>query len=558
MAHLRPLTELPTHSVQNQPPAFEDVNWWTSDIALREATEREGGAFAADDLSKFGERVGSAEVIHWGFEANRNKPELVPFDRFGQRVDEVRYHPSYHKLMRLGIESGIHSVAWTAKQGGHVAHAAYGFMMNQAEPGVGCPMTMTYAVVPALRHNPKLAAEWVPKLTAHNYDPRFVPGAEKVGATMGMAMTEKQGGSDVRANTTVAHPIDGADGEYELVGHKWFCSAPMSDAFLTLAQAPGGLSCFFVPRWRPDRTRNPFYIQRLKDKLGDRANASSEVEYSGTWAQLVGEEGRGVRTIIEMVHHTRLDCSVAPAAMMRQSVANACWHVSHRSAFGKTLIDQPLMRAVLADLAVESEAATALALRVARSFDESGRDDAVGEQARLFSRLATPIAKYWLNKRLPELVYEAMECHGGAGYIEEGVMARVFRQSPLNSIWEGSGNVICLDVLRAMGREPACVEALFGELKAATGQDRRYDAFVGKLADRFAKPIGQSVDQGDARVLVERLGLALQGSLLVRHGPGSVADAFCAGRLAGEGACYGTLPAGVDLDGLIERARPQV
>ena len=554
MAHLRPVTALPTHLVQNQPPAFEGVNWWTSDVALREAIEREGGGWAAGDLTEFGARVGSAEVIAWGFEANRNRPELLLFDRYGQRIDEVRYHPSYHALMRLGIEAGVHSVAWTAERGGHVAHAAYAHMMTQAEPGVGCPLTMTYAVVPALRHQPELAAEWIPKLTARTYDPRFIPGAEKHGAIMGMAMTEKQGGSDVRANTTVAHPVPGTTGEYELVGHKWFCSAPMSDAFLTLAQAPGGLSCFFVPRWRPDGTRNPFFIQRLKDKLGDHANASSEIEYSGTWARIVGEEGRGVRTIIEMVHHTRLDCSVAPAALMRQSVANACWHAAHRSAFGKVLIDQPLMRAVLADLALESEAATALAMRVARSFDESAGDDSVAEQARLFSRLATPVTKYWLNKRLPELVYEAMECHGGAGYIEEGVMARVFRQSPLNSIWEGSGNVICLDVLRAMGREPACVEALLSELRAATGQDRRYDGFIAKLADRFAKPI----EQGDARILCEALGQALQASLLVRHGPAFVADAFCAGRLGGEGACYGTLPAGVDLDALIERARPQV
>ncbi len=555
MAHLRPLTELPTHCVQNQPPAFEDVSLWTSDVALREATEREGGAWASADLAGFGERVGSAEVIAWGFEANRHRPEFVPFDRYGQRVDEVRYHPSYHALMSLAIEAGMPSVAWTAECGGHAAHAAFEFLMTQAEPGVCCPLSMTYAVVPALRHQSELADEWVPKLTARSYDPRFLPATQKTGVTMGMAMTEKQGGSDVRSNTTKAHPLaDGGPGaEYELVGHKWFCSAPMSDAFLTLAQAPGGLSCFLVPRWRPDGTRNPFFVQRLKDKLGDHANASSEIEYNGTWARMVGEEGRGVRTIIEMVHHTRLDCIVAPAAMMRQAVANACWHAAHRSAFGKVLIEQPLMRGVLADLALESEAATALAMRVARSFDESNDAGPVGEQARLFSRLATPVTKYWLNKRLPELAYEAMECHGGAGYVEEGVMARVFRQSPLNSIWEGSGNVICLDVLRAMAREPGSVEALMAELKAATGSDRRYDTFVGALADRFAKPI----DQADARSLCEGLGLALQGSLLVRHAPPFVADAFCAGRLASEGRCYGTLPAGLDLDAIINRTRPQ-
>jgi putative acyl-CoA dehydrogenase len=454
--------------------------------------------------------------------------------------------------MSLGIEAGVPSVAWTAERGGHVAHAGFEFMMTQAEPSVCCPLTMTYAVVPALRHQPELARELIPKLTARSYDGRFVPIDQKAGITMGMAMTEKQGGSDVRSNTTKATALD-AEGEYELVGHKWFCSAPMSDAFLTLAQAPGGLTCFFVPRWRPDGTRNPFFIQRLKDKLGDHANASSEIEYAGTWAQRVGEEGRGVRTIIEMVHHTRLDCIIAPAGMMRQAVANAMWHAAHRSAFGKVLVEQPLMRGVLADMALESEAATALAMRVARSFDESRGDDDLATRARLFSRLTTPVAKYWLNKRLPELVYEAMECHGGAGYIEEGVMARVFRQSPLNSIWEGSGNVICLDVLRAMGREPACVEAVVDERRAATGADRRYDAFVGELADTFAGPI----EQADARRLCERLGVALQASVLLRHAPDFVADAYCAGRLEGEGRCYGTLPAGVDVDRLIERAMPR-
>ncbi|PRP96580.1 putative acyl-CoA dehydrogenase AidB [Enhygromyxa salina] len=553
MAHLSPMTELPTHAVTNQAPAFEGVNLWSSDAALRDATEREGGAWAADRLQAFGARVGSAEVIEWGFEANRERPQLLTFDRYGQRIDEVRYHPSYHALMTLAVEAGMHSVAWTAERGGHVAHAAFEYLMAQAEPGVCCPLSMTYAVVPALRHQPELAQEWEPKLTAQTYDPRSCPSEQKSGVTMGMAMTEKQGGSDVRANTTLAHPLgDGGPGaSYELVGHKWFCSAPMSDAFLTLAQAPGGLSCFLVPRWRPDKTRNPFFIQRLKDKLGDHANASSEIEYAGTFARMVGEEGRGVRTIIEMVQHTRLDCIVSPAAMMRQAVANACWHTAHRSAFGKVLIEQPLMRAVLADLVLESEAATALAMRIARSFDDSAGQDP--EPARLLARLATPVTKYWLNKRLPELVYEAMECHGGAGFIEESVMPRLFRQSPLNSIWEGSGNVICLDVLRAMGREPACVEALVGEIRAGVGGDRRFDAFVETLADRLTKPIAQ----GDARRVCELLGLALQGSLLVRHGPSFVADAFCAGRLGDEGRCYGTLPAGVDLDALIERGRPQ-
>lgn len=541
--HLRPLTELPTHAVRNQPPPLENIDLWARDIALREAVQREGGGWAEAELARFGARVGSAEVIAWGFEANRQRPTLLNFDRYGQRIDEVRYHPSYHRLMALALEAGASSIAWTAERGGHTVHAALMFLLAQAEPGVCCPVSMTYAVVPALREHGELSEQWLPKLTARSYDPRFMPVDGKSGATMGMAMTEKQGGSDVRANTTQAHPIGGD--AYELVGHKWFCSAPMSDAFLTLAQAPGGLSCFFVPRWRPDGSRNPFFIQRLKDKLGDHANASSEIEYAGTWARRVGEEGRGVRTIIEMVHHTRLDCIVAPAAMMRQAVANACWHARHRSAFGRPLIEQPLMRSVLADLALESEAATALAMRVARSFDEGG-----DEQARLLARLMTPVAKYWLNKRLPELVYEAMECHGGAGFIEESVMPRLFRQSPLNSIWEGSGNVICLDTLRAMAREPACVDALLDELGKARGADPRYDRFLAQIHDRFARP----VEPGQARRLCEQLGLALQAALLLRHAPAPLGESFCAARLEGEGRCYGSLPDGFATDPLIERA----
>jgi putative acyl-CoA dehydrogenase len=447
------------------------------------------------------------------------------------------------------------------------------FMLYQAEPGVTCPLSMTYAVVPALRHQPELAAEWIPKLTNTVYDGRSVPAGEKAGVTMGMAMTEKQGGSDVRANTTQARALDrGGPGEiYELVGHKWFCSAPMSDAFLTLAQAPGGISCFLVPRWRPDGTRNPFFIQRLKDKLGDHANASSEIEYVGTWGYLVGEEGRGIRTIIEMVHHTRLDCIVAPAAMMRQACMNAVWHAQHRSAFGKRLIEQPLMRQVLADLLLEAEAALALAFRVARSFDlaagagpgadadlAAGAGPGAGadvEHERLFSRVATPVGKYWINKRLPELVYEAMECHGGAGYVEEGVLARIYRQAPLNSIWEGSGNVICLDLLRAIGREPATADALVTELRGSAGNDSRYDRYLAGLIDEF-RP-GKLVE-ANARRLCERLGVALQAAVLLREGDRTVAESFCSARLADEGRCYGSLPDGVAVDALIERGMPRV
>jgi putative acyl-CoA dehydrogenase len=551
MSYLRPQTRLPTHEITNQPPPFEDIDLWSSDVALGEAVRRSGGGWAEDHLRDFGRTLGSAEVIAWGFEANRCKPELQTFDRYGQRIDEVRYHPSYHRLMDLAITAGMHSVAWTAEAGGHVAHAAHEFLQAQTEGGVCCPLSMTYAVVPALRHQPDLADALLPKLLARAYDGRCVPIADKPGMTMGMAMTEKQGGSDVRANSTRAFPIEGSDSEFELVGHKWFCSAPMSDAFLTLAQAPGGLTCFFVPRWRPDGTRNPFFIQRLKDKLGDHANASSEIEYAGTWARRVGEEGRGVRTIIEMVHHTRLDCIVAPAAMMRQAVALACWHTSHRAAFGKRLVDQPLMRQVLGDLILESEAATALAMRIARSFDESESDP----RARAFSRLATPVAKFWLNKRVPELVYEAMECHGGAGYIEENILARVYRAAPLNSIWEGSGNVICLDVLRALAREPESLAALIGELSAAKGGDANYDRFLASLMAEFTP---ERINEAGARRLCERLGVALQACVLVREGPSFVAEAFCASRLADEGRCYGSLPGGIDVGPLIDRARPQV
>jgi putative acyl-CoA dehydrogenase len=550
MASLHPRTSLPTHDVSNQPPPFEDVDLWTSDVALCEAVERSGGAWASEQLAGFGQRIGSSDLIAAGFEANRTKPELLTFDRYGQRIDEVRFHPSYHRLMAHAIEAGMPSVAWTAEQGGHVVHAAFEFMQAQIEGGVCCPLSMTYAVVPALRHQADLAAELLPKLLAREYDGRCVPIADKPGITMGMAMTEKQGGSDVRANTTRAFPIEGSDDEFELVGHKWFCSAPMSDAFLTLAQAPGGLTCFFVPRWRPDGTRNPFYIQRLKDKLGDHANASSEIEYAGTYARRVGELGRGVRTIIEMVHHTRLDCIVAPAAMMRHAVAQACWHTEHRAAFGKRLVEQPLMRQVLGDLIVESEAATALAMRIARSFDESHHD----EHARAFSRLATPLAKFWLNKRVPELVYEAMECQGGAGYIEENIIARIYRAAPLNSIWEGSGNVICLDVLRALAREPDSLQALLDELGAAKGRDARYDRQLAALQADFTPA---HVNEAGARRLCERLAVVLQASVLLREGDPRVATAFCAARLGEEGRCYGSLPLDVEVGPLLARARPQ-
>ncbi len=538
MSSIRPIVQLDTHEVLNQPPPFEEVNLFTGDRALADAVARAGGARHRERLTSLGARCGSAEVIDWGVEANRNIPVLESYDRFGQRIDEVRFHPAYHQLMRLGLDSGLASVAWDGTPAGHVAHAAILFLTGQADSGTSGPMTMTYAAVPALRADDGVAGEWVPRITAGRYDPASRPAAEKAGVTIGMAMTEKQGGSDVRANTTRAEPA-GEAGWYSLTGHKWFCSAPMCDAFLTLAYAQGGLTCFLVPRWLPDGTRNAgFRVMRLKDKLGDRSNASSEIEYHGALAQRLGEEGRGVATIIQMVQHTRLDCVIGSAQQMRGALAQALWHTAHRSAFQRRLIDQPAMAAVLADLAVESEAATALGLRLAQAFDEA---DPV-------ARLLTPIAKYWVCKRAPGLVYEAMECHGGAGYIEAGPMPRLFRQSPLNAIWEGSGNVIALDLLRAIGREPGGVEALNGFLAAQRGRDAAYDAWIDSIDLK-------SAHEGNARLCVEQLALAAQGAVLLGW-DSPAAEAFCRLRLSPRGSAYGAFDAVIDTRALIERAMP--
>lgn len=538
MSSIRPIVQLDTHEVLNQPPPFEDVNLFTGDRALADAVARAGGAQHAGRLSELGARCGSAEVVDWGVEANRNLPVLENFDRYGQRIDEVRFHPAYHELMRLGLESGLASVAWDGTPAGHVAHAAILFLTGQADSGTSCPMTMTYAAVPALRAEGGVAVEWAPRITAGRYDPASRPAVEKAGVTIGMAMTEKQGGSDVRANTTRAEPAGDA-GWYSLTGHKWFCSAPMCDAFLTLAYAQGGLTCFLVPRWLPDGTRNAgFRVMRLKDKMGDRSNASSEIEYHGALAQRLGEEGRGVATIIQMVQHTRLDCVIGSAQQMRGALAQALWHTAHRSAFQRRLIDQPAMAAVLADLAVESEAATALGLRLAQAFDEN---DPV-------ARLLTPIAKYWVCKRAPGHVYEAMECHGGAGYIEAGPMPRLFRQSPLNAIWEGSGNVIALDLLRAIGREPEGVEALQGFLAAQRGREAAYDAWIDAIDLK-------SAHEGNARLRVEQLALAAQAAVLIGW-DSPAAEAFCRLRLSARGSAYGAFDAVIDTRTLIERAMP--
>ena len=538
MSPFRPVADLDTHEVTNQPPPLEDVNLFTGDRALFDAVRRAGGAQHEARLTALGARCGSAEVIDWGVQANRVPPVLDTHDRYGRRIDEVTFHPAYHQLMALGLEAGLASSAWDGTANGHVLHAAVLFLTGQADSGTSCPMTMTYASVPALAVQPDVGASWIEKIRGGRYDPAVRPAPDKAGVTLGMAMTEKQGGSDVRANATRAEPT-GEDGWYRLTGHKWFCSAPMSDAFLTLAQAPGGLTCFLLPRWLPDGTRNAgFRVMRLKDKMGDRSNASSEVEYHGALAQRIGEEGRGVATIIRMVQHTRLDCVVGSAQQMRGALAQAIWHAAHRTAFQKRLIDQPMMAAVLADLAVESEAATALALHLAGTFD---RDDAVG-------RLLTPIAKYWVCKRAPGMVYEAMESLGGAGYVETGPMPRLFRQSPLNAIWEGSGNVIALDVLRAVGREPEAVTAFRDFLAAVRGRDEVYDRWLDGL--EFTPS-----SEATARLSIERLALAAQAAVLLTN-ESPVAGAFCRLRLASRGAAYGAFETEIDARAILDRALP--
>jgi putative acyl-CoA dehydrogenase len=532
-----------THTVLNQPPPFEDVNLFTSDLALVEALRREGAEWAEKRARRFGEIVGRRETIAWGFEANEHKPVLRTHDPRGERIDEVEFPPSWHALMALGVEHGLHGMPWREpRPGAHVARAAMFRMLAEVEAGVGCPLSMTYSVIPALRLNPEMAAEWEPRFTSTVYDPRLVPASGKTGALSGMAMTEKQGGSDVRANTTEARPVGG--GEYEITGHKWFCSAPMCDAFLVLAQAPGGLSCFLLPRFTPDGARNRFHLQRLKDKLGNRSNASSEVEFRAAWARLVGEEGRGVPTILEMVMHTRLDCVIGSSAGMRAATARAIHHARHRRAFGKMLIDQPLMRNVLADLAIESEAATVAMMRLARAYDS--------EEEAPFRRLATAILKYWICKRAPVHAAEALECLGGNGYVEDWGMARLYRESPLNSIWEGSGNVQCLDVLRAIQKSPESLALLVHEIHEARGADHRLDLYMNELQADLARTEDM---EARARRLVERLALALQASLLLRNSPADVADAFCASRLAGDGGrAFGTLPPLTDFGRILERA----
>ena len=532
-----------THAVTNQPPALAGYDVAGADTALIEALRREGADWDEPGLRALGALAGSEDAIALGFEANRFAPELRTFDRFGNRIDEVAFHPAWHRLLEIAVRNGLHGAPWRdPRPGAHVARAARFTVWSQVESGHGCPISMTYAAVPVLQRRPELAALFEPVLTSTTYDPGLRPLRAKDGALCGMAMTEKQGGSDVRANTTRAEPFDGDT--YAVTGHKWFCSAPMSDAFLVLAQAPDGLTCFFLPRVLPDGTRNAFHLQRLKDKLGNRSNASSEVELDGALALRIGDEGRGVPTIIEMVVHTRLDCIAGGASLMRQAFVQAAHHARHRRAFGALLVDQPLMRNVLADLALESEAATALLMRLAGAVDR-------GETA--FARLGIALGKYWVCKRAPAQVGEALECLGGNGYVEESIMPRLYREAPLNSIWEGSGNVNALDLLRALARQPASLDAYFAEVNAADGGNPHLDRTSAALRDALER----GVDEAQARRAVERMALALQASLLVRYAPPAVADAFCASRLGEDGGfAFGTLPASADTRSIVDRAWP--
>ncbi|RXS41907.1 isovaleryl-CoA dehydrogenase [Idiomarina sp. 29L] len=541
-----------THEVENQPEPLENYNLYLADKALQAAVEREGASWAYSDLIAFGALAGQRDSIELGFQANKYPPELRTHDRYGHRIDQVDFHPSYHQLMTTAIEHGLHASPWSdPKPGAHVARAAKYYLHTQVEAAHGCPITMTFAAVPALRHQPSLLKEWAPKITARVYDPSNRPHTEKSAVTIGMAMTEKQGGSDVRRNSTRAYAIsqEGSGEAYELIGHKWFVSAPMCDAFLVLAQTTNGLSCFLVPRWRPDGSKNPLQIQQLKQKMGNAANASSETELRGALGWMVGEEGRGVRTIIEMVATTRYDCMIGSSSGMRQAVAQAIHHASNREAFGARLSEQPLMQNLLADLAIESEAATTYTMRIARAMDNQNN-----EHEKLLSRIATPVGKYWICKRTPNHAYEAMEVIGGSGVMENHIMPRLFRESPVNAIWEGSGNVQCLDILRAIEKQPEVLDAYFTELEKAQGADRHFDTFVRSLKSKFSDI---STLQYQARTIADKMAVGLQGALLLQHSTNDVADAFCKSRLASNGGLnYGTMPSGLNCAAIVERGAP--
>ena len=554
----KPVSHGETHEVFNQPTALEPYNAYTSDRALQHWVDRFSAGWHQPQLTEFGHRVGT-DLYEAGFAANKFKPEFKTHSRFGERIDQVDFHPSYHLLMQTALEAGHHSLPWTEKKmGAHVARTALEYMHSQADPGTGCPLTMTFAAVPALMHQPNIAKDWVPKITANHYDPRNVPFYEKQGLTIGMAMTEKQGGSDVRANTTRATAVNeqqsGPGEAYELVGHKWFCSAPMCDAFLVLAYTgtkEEGLSCFLLPRWRPDGRKNEMYVQRLKDKMGNVSNASSEVEFRGAFAWMIGQQGRGVRTIIEMVSMTRFDCMVGSSAIMRQSLAQAIHHTSGRSAFGSMLHDQPLMQNVLADLSIESEAALAISMRIAHSLDILQQDPENQHEAS-FNRVATAIGKYWICKRTAQFTYECMECIGGVGVVEDNVLPRMYREAPINAIWEGSGNVQCLDVLRAMQKDPNVLNVFMAELMKAAGQYDEFDGYMKALRMEF---VDMTSIEYRARSVVEKLAVAWQASTLIQFGDKTVAEAYVKSRLTGySGQYYGTLPTDIDVKALIARA----
>ncbi|WP_237067268.1 acyl-CoA dehydrogenase family protein [Microbulbifer guangxiensis] len=545
---LPPSARPDTHEVFNQAPSLAGHNLYAGDHALRDAVRHFGGHWAEDDLQRYGEVCGRPEMIQRGYDANEFKPIFESHDRVGNRVDLVRYHPAYHQLMQLALSEGLHSAPWTDPgPGAHVARAAKYYLHCQLEAGHGCPVTMTFASVPSIRLAPRLAEEWLPKITARSYDPSNRPYTEKAQLTIGMAMTEKQGGSDVRANTTTAAPV--GDDSYELTGHKWFTSAPMCDAFLMLAQSPKGLSCFLVPRWRPDGSKNPIQVQRLKNKAGNVSNASSEIELRGALGWLVGEEGRGVNAIIEMVATTRFDCMIGSAGGQRQAVVQAVHHAAHRSAFGRPLIEQPLMQNVLADLQLEVEGSVAMTMRMARAMDHPD-----SEHERMLMRLGAAVGKYWICKRTPHHAYEAMECLGGNGVIENFITARLYRDAPINAIWEGSGNIQALDVLRAIGKTPAILNHWFDELSESAGADPSLDKAIRSLRKQLTD---RDQIEYRARHLVDQMALTMQAHLLVQGGNSAVAEAFIASRLLPRSAHNtGTLPRGVDLERLVERGDP--